>query len=287
MRYIDKTKYAIQGHAITEGYLQTMYTRYSQMDEGFHPEKVDLYKQFGKEIDDTHCGKIFRNRMLDEVLRPEQEDCCCYCLRKLDGCLKPNIEHVVPNHLRSDDEWKRYIQRTPFVREMCCKSEEWLNNPKPCPPYPHSVAYENLLASCDGDVLNSGNRSVSCNLKRRHNEVLPLALMENIAECLLYQSDGTAFWYDKNDGLGEASIKLLRLNDSLLCLIRRIWFVVNDNALTLNAETDKDSFINAIYGLMSLTGLSESQKRTVFSFKTDKMWNLLLQFDAFQFVQHT
>ena len=286
MRYIDKTKKTSQGHAITESFLRTMYNRYRNSAEGFCPERVDLYKQFGKEIDDEHGGRTFRLRMADEVLIPEQEGRCCYCLRRLDKCLKPNMEHVVPNHPKDDEEWREYMGRTPIVRDNCCRSDEWLQNPETCVPNPHSIAYENLVMSCDGDLLNSGNRPVSCNLRRRHNDMLPLVLMGNISQILLYRTDGTAFWKDENDQLGEVSISHLGLNTFMLRLVRRVWFVVNDNNLILDGTTNREEFINTIFGLMSQDGLSEEEKHAVFNFKLENMWQLLLQFDAFRTISH-
>lgn len=280
MKFIDKSKYAIQGHAITDEYLHTVYTRMG----GKYPQ--DLYKQFGKEIDDAHGNVFFRARMMKEVLIPEQAGRCCYCMRKLDGCLRPNVEHVVPNHPKDDAEWDTYFKRTPFVNVHCCRSDKWLSSPSPCPPYPHSVAYENLLASCDGDLLNTGNKAATCNLKRAHREVLPLALMQDVDQRLVYHSNGWVSWYDENDLLGAASISRLRLNDELLRLIRKIWFFASDNGVDLSKITNIDDFLNHLFGLWLKEGITESEKRNLFSLKDRNRWMLLLQFDAFATIPH-
>ena len=104
MRHIDKKLHKRQGEQIVSEFLARFYQRYN-----CYPD--DMYAAFSKEYDDSHNHAIFRKRLIDEVLIPEQDGLCCYCLRRLSGCIKPNVEHIMPNHAADKNELDLYRKR--------------------------------------------------------------------------------------------------------------------------------------------------------------------------------
>ncbi len=167
---------------------------------------------------------------LYEGLTEEQHGFCCYCMRSLTVTEKKNVtlEHVIPHKLpiTAMEELARYQAYAPLH-----KTHVQLTNPKrpittkiTAPPYPHFIAYENLVASCDGKFPNKRS-SICCNNKRGNAYVDPLFYIETISEEIIYFSSGTVG--SKHDTYKE-TIDTLGLNDLTLKFIRKIWFGLNN-----------------------------------------------------------
>lgn len=275
MKYIDKKLHKAEGEQIVSEFLQCIHQRL-----GAYPE--ELYKNFGQEIDDAHGHVIFRARLQNEVLEPEQEGVCCYCLRKLDNCNHRTIEHLIRNHAESQEEMDSYRTR-PTELDGLVWSRVFTSDKNPIyPPYPHSVAYQNLVVSCDGDLFNENSKPVSCNLKRGKAFVPPFVLYEDIADRFVYYPDGTADWLDDPNGsIGRKSVvSILGLNKPVLKMIRRIWFYIASHRINI-AITSKEDLVNEIYGNLVGPDFSESETKMLFNFKVEKYWNLFLQYEAF------
>lgn len=75
MKYIDKSLDKQKGEQIVTEFLDCFYKR-----TGTYPD--DMYNAFSTEIDDAHGHVKFRQRLIDEILNPEQDGRCCYCMRK-------------------------------------------------------------------------------------------------------------------------------------------------------------------------------------------------------------
>lgn len=120
---------------------------------------------------------------LYEGLTEEQHGFCCYCMRSLtvknektvkEGetvTKKKNVtlEHVIPHKLKitAMEELARYQAYAPLHKTLV----ELTDPKRPITtkiteaPYPHFIAYENLVASCDGKFPNKKS-SICCNNKR-------------------------------------------------------------------------------------------------------------------------
>lgn len=274
MKYIDKKLHKAEGEQIVSEFLQCVHQRL-----GAYPE--ELYKNFGQEIDDAHGHVIFRARLQNEVLEPEQEGVCCYCLRKLDNCNHRTIEHLIRNHAESQEEMDSYRIR-PTELDGLVWSRVFTSDKNPIyPPYPHSVAYQNLVVSCDGDLFNENSNPVSCNLKRGKTFVPPFVLYEDIADRFVYYPDGTADWLD--DSGRKSVVSILGLNKPVLKMIRRIWFYIASHRINI-AITSKEDLVNEIYGNLVGPDFSESETKMLFNFKVEKYWNLFLQYEAFALI---
>ena len=55
-------------------------------------------------------GDNNRQRLMEEVLLPEQNHRCCYCMRRIDDRMDDaSIEHIVPQHTTTNEEMSHYF----------------------------------------------------------------------------------------------------------------------------------------------------------------------------------
>lgn len=218
MRYIDKTE--------QEG-KQKAYT---------------LLKRFIDEQwqDDANCYinltyKDFSNNELCDLLLKEQQYYCCYCMRHI---LNPEttIEHIIPNNakeIKSYDLYSSYgrIGETVFFWEKDLRETKITR----MPPFPHILAYENLVASCNGFIPENGYGKC-CNNKRGSDDIIPVFYLHSVFE---YDPDGRI----DCDILYENTITSLGLDQDTLTLFRRCWLNLPSsyNPLdVINAIADED-----------------------------------------------
>lgn len=280
MKYIDKTLKKQQGEQIVTEFLNCFHNRTKA-----YPN--DMYKAFCSEIDDAHNHVQFRQRLINEVLIQEQDGLCCYCMRRLSECKKMTIEHVMPNHAVDKTELDKYRTRA-TVLDGLPHSEDFKSlSPITYPPHPHSIAYQNLLLSCDGNLFNESPTPQCCNLKRKHTFLPPFVLYSNIIQTFIYTEDGMAEWQEDPEppeSKGNA-MRILGLNKSILKMVRRIWFFCTDNNLNPQIE-EKDFVVNTMMGYLNFPSMNEEDINMLLNFKKDKYWKLLLEYDAFATIKH-
>lgn len=280
MKYINKTLYKDEGEQIVKEFLNCFIHR-----KGCYPTK--FYKAFCSEIDDAHGHVKFRQRLIDNVLIREQNERCCYCMRKLSECKSKTVEHIMLNHSIDKSELDTYRTRTTPLDGLPHSDDYRSAGVGGNPPHPHSIAYQNLIMSCDGILFNESTTSVCCNLKRNHTFLLPFVLYPDIEQTFVYHSDGTAEWTDDPEPPESAKnvIKVLNLNECLLRTIRRIWFFCNENGFDPNV-TGKDEIINTMIGCLASPDFTEGESNMILNFKNDKYWKLFMQYDAFANISH-
>lgn len=280
MKYIDKTLKKQQGEQIVTEFLDCFHNRTKA-----YPN--DMYKAFCSEIDDAHNHVQFRQRLINEVLIQEQDGLCCYCMRRLSECKKMTIEHVMPNHAVDKTELDKYRTRATELDGLPHSEDFKSLSPITYPPHPHSIAYQNLLLSCDGNLFNESPTPQCCNLKRKHTFLLPFVLYSNIIQTFIYTEDGMAEWQEDPEppeSRGNA-MRILGLNKSILKMVRRIWFFCTDNNLNPHKE-EKDFVINTMMGYLNFPSMNEEDINMLLNFKKDKYWKLLLEYDAFATIKH-
>lgn len=280
MKYIDKTLKKQQGEQIVTEFLDCFHNRTKA-----YPN--DMYKAFCSEIDDAHNHVQFRQRLINEVLIQEQDGLCCYCMRRLSECKKMTIEHVMPNHAVDKTELDKYRTRATELDGLPHSEDFKSLSPITYPPHPHSIAYQNLLLSCDGNLFNESPTPQCCNLKRKHTFLLPFVLYSNIIQTFIYTEDGMAEWQEDPEppeSRGNA-MRILGLNKSILKMVRRICFFCTDNNLNPHKE-EKDFVINTMMGYLNLPSMNEEDINMLLNFKKDKYWKLLLEYDAFATIKH-
>lgn len=281
MKYIDKTLRRQAGEQIVTEFLDCFHKR-----KNAYPD--DMYNAFTSEIDDAHGSVKFRQRLMDEVLNPEQDGRCCYCMRKLSMCKKVTVEHIMPNHAVDKAELDTYRTRATELDGLPHPDDFKANTPIVYPPHPHSIAYQNLALSCDGDFFKENAKPVCCNLKREHRFLPPLILYPDITQTFVYMVDGTAEWTENPEPpeSRQNAIRVLNLNNSLLKMVRRIWFFCNDNGLDPRKD-EKSTVINTMTGYLASDDDAVRVTNMLMNFKNNKYWKLLLEYDAFARIEHS
>lgn len=280
MKYIDKNRNRQQGEGIVSEFLDCFHAR-----RNAYPD--DMYSAFSREIDDAHDHVRFLDRLKNEVLIPEQQGHCCYCMRNLNSCHRVTVEHIMPNHAVNTVELDQYRLR-PTPLDGLPHSDDFKSmNPMVYPPHPHSIAYQNLVLSCDGDFFHENTRAACCNLKRRHQFVPPLVLYPEITETFVYRADGWAEWTEDPQPPHSVNnaMRILGLNNGVLRMIRRIWFFCQDQHLEPQ-EQGKEIIVNTLMGYLDPNSTTESEIQMLANFKKEKYWNLLLQYEAFANIPH-
>lgn len=281
MKYIDKSLRKQQGEQIVTEFLDCFHNRM-----GAYPN--DMYKAFSSEIDDAHNHVKFRQRLVDDVLMPEQNGHCCYCMRNLLGCSKVTIEHIMPNHAADKAELDEYRTRATELDGLPHSDDFKSLVPIEYPPHPHSIAYQNLVLSCDGDLFKENTKPVCCNLKRKHAFLPPFALYPNIMQKFVYTVDGMAEWTEDPEPpeSKKNAMRILGLNNFVLRMIRRIWFFCNDNGLDPQRD-EKEVVVNTMMGYLVFPNVTEGETNMLLNFKKDKYWNLLLEYNTFVTIRHS
>lgn len=274
MRHIDKAsqQYKTRGEQIVTDFLHSFIRR-----KGCHP--ADMYKAFYAEIDDNHQHIRFRQRLIDDVLQPEQQNLCCYCMRTL-APIHANIEHVMRNHASDDAELSQYrVQPTPLDGIPHPNTYKQIPD-NTHPPHPHAIAYQNLVLSCNGILINE-SKPACCNLKRQNKFLYPFILYRDIAHRFEYLHDGTANWIDDPEPFGTLrnSMRVLGLNHPVLKTIRRIHFFCTEHGLDYQT-TPRSVIINEMLGHLS-PDPSNQEANHITNFKQDKYWQLLEHYHYF------
>ena len=90
------------------------------------------------------------------------------------------LEHVILNSTKTKDKYDEYFQmESELEKDNMMLAKDFLENPKEVPPFPHTIAYENLIPSCFG-YLPTGS-SKCCNNYRGEKFVHPLVFRKNIS----------------------------------------------------------------------------------------------------------
>ena len=273
MEYIKKTKQS-EVHSLIDGFLQRHKEKHAGVYQG------DLYKYLSA---DFVPGETKTIKALRDVLLNEQGGRCCYCMRRIHE-LKPeekSIEHVVVNHPKDENDYKQYFGRNSLLdTSEIISSVEFLANQTPPPPYPHSVAYENMLMSCAGHCHLGVGTSFTCNGFRGHDFVYPLPLMANVGSEVKYLKNGFVYWINETD-TENPTIERLGLNNDVLKLIRRIWYKLSSEGINVD-NCNRQHLVYEVLSDILDEGADDAYAQTLFLFESnDWYWNLLQQFDYF------
>lgn len=260
MQFIDKTQKSIEGHAI--------------VSEFIHEQWID-----DQYINLTYEDFISGNSRFTNLLVEEQNGYCCYCMRKLSILRESKnvtLEHVIPQSAKEFSGYEVYGELNPqniFFWDASRRNEQFTP-----PPFPHSMSYENLVASCNGTLVENGNEIVKhhqcCNNRRENDPIIPIFFLQNAAEIINYASDGKIVCDEEFD----KTIRTLNLEHDMLCLMRKTWCSISKihSINDITAAIDNSELRSDI--LDDIDGLSTSQKQ---SLVLDTYWKLLAQFEWF------
>lgn len=272
MEHIIKSRHD-EAHMLIDGFLERHRIRHG-LYQG------DLYGCLGA---DFVPGKIKTIKALRSILLDEQRGRCCYCMRQIDG-LAPeerSVEHVIVNHPKDAGDYNQYLGQCSQLDDAeMIPSADFLAKQTPPPPYPHSVAYENMLMSCAGHCHLGVGTSFTCNKCRGHKFVHPLPLMADVTAEVKYQKNGFVYWIKETD-TENPTIELLGLNYDVLKLIRRIWYKLSSMGLDA-ANCNRQLLAYEVLGDMLDEGMDDANIQSLFLFVNNEWyWELLCQFDYF------
>lgn len=241
-----------------------------------------------------------RDHLID-VMRMTQQDShgvqhCCYCMRRIDN-ENVTLEHIIQHCLNDHAQYNRYINYgLPFLTAnnviLACDYTAKFNAARQCvPPYPHVMAYHNLVASCYGYFPKEENReqqlTVCCNNKRSDAHVYPLFYDVAWREKVKYSRNG---WMvviyngadaDIKQGLVNLTSKV-GLNATPLLEIRRLWFLLRkENLSVLRSINTKYGRGAKLYLVLTSAEATEKDKPLRKKYSIDDYWVLLMKYDWF------
>lgn len=237
MKYIDKSEHLQVGHDITDHYLETT----CKVDDGggnYHYQNVDYDGTFG-----NSGAKVAMMRLaLDS-----QENLCCYCMRDLHvQNQEVTLEHIIPQSCDAE-KFNYYIglNVNPLTANNVVRMGDFTGvSNMNMPPRPHTVTFENLVASCDGTFPDKTGSSQCCNHKRGNEDIYPLFYVATVANEIAYTQDGSIQPNTLCTHQDEYrnTIEKARLNCQNLRDIRRLWhlFEREDFQILLSCLKDRD-----------------------------------------------
>lgn len=159
----------------------------------------------------------FNTNELKNLLLEEQGQYCCYCM-KLISDRETTLEHIIPNNAPDPATYTDYVQ----YGEIETSVFFWCDNMRftkiNTPPFPHIIAYENLVASCNGYIPSEG-KSRCCNNMRGSERIIPLFYLPNVTDEIKYDDSGMILCETKYN----ETIRILGLENHTLQLFRRCW----------------------------------------------------------------
>ena len=283
MQYIDKSLHREEGNRITLKYLEQI----KIVDEQRYP--VDYNNSFRFLPNKTNSYY----KQMASVLLVNQKNYCCYCMRRLTGDGDTTLEHIIPQSSNTDRI--KYYQRDEVLelKNQIVLSSDFshLINPS-LEKLPHTVAYDNLVVSCHGELPKRKNTDdivihdgQCCNNARGNEDIYPIYLL-NIPTLIVYHKSGLAL--EGNEEQWNEDVRKVILNAKLnyesLRDIRQLWFVLKGNSIEEikrlgdNKDTRRDLIQDALY----LTSLEQKEIDNLLTkFQKEEYWNTFLLYDWF------
>lgn len=296
MEYINKTNSSnlAKAHLLLDGFL-------SRCSQGVKWPN-DLYAALSSDVDPNVPNAENTYILLRRLILKENNGRCCYCMRSIGEC-DTTLEHVIPNKTRNQsdyDGYKGYFSSSDW--KIMVFAEKFLKSPKwPFCSYPHTIAYENLIPSCNGKFAKISNgqhapddrTSKSCNNFRGNSFVVPFVFNKTMVSEFEYTERGYVVWPVDANITGNARKQLLKhhkdtidnlgLNCDELVAIRRIWCFLAKNGLKHDQKLDKD---RAMIFLTTDGSLLPQTKEMLNNFwEDDRYWNLLEDYQYFNDVK--
>lgn len=298
MYYIDKSKNRNEGLQVTKDYLQTCCLG---SDGRYHEIRYDNRDAGTTDTFCTHNQREFRKRLIN-ILLDNQHNLCCYCLRKLKTAQREEdsdevvtLEHIIPRGFTSGNLMLPYYQSAPELSsEEVVLTDEYESSAydQAKPGLPHKVAYNNLVASCNGTFpyvrnLNDGKSKICCNEYRKEKDAYPVYYIKNILDYIDYTPDGDIYGQCKADPDIQNKIEDVIKNTNLYCdslkQIRRLWYILSHvpkqdiyNCHTVSQRDDL--FARELYKSEFFdSNTSDLHDK----FKLDDYWNTFMLYDIF------
>lgn len=236
-----------------------------------------LYEEFKRK---DNNGDNRRDLIIDQVLLPEQDNHCCYCMRRIDNHAdNATIEHIVPESVVSASQINHYFSaRSAGLNSgNVCLTNDYVNNGSVPPPYPHHVAYHNYTVACK-----------DCNSNRSNEVIEPLFLFPGIESEVVYDSlTGEVNWpndpvYSNSQSLSRPTLEKIDLNRPLLKAIRAVWFYAKREGIIPSMDNRNDLISGAFGEVYSHSvSMKDEDFRAYLNLFTEEMWKRALKYSYF------
>ncbi|MBP3244778.1 MAG: hypothetical protein J6M59_06720 [Bacteroidaceae bacterium] len=218
------------------------------------------------------------------------EGYCCYCMRRIKADENHStLEHVIPKSVNTEIEYNSYFRVNSELERneniMILKTKFDTQRHRKALPCPHNVAYENLVASCDGCLPIGSTNHVCCNGPRDAYKIPPIMFMRDIRDQIKYKKSGGIIWKAGNPDMNvkkeRAKIinNVLCLNHDILKCIRRIWCYLAENGLDCNLDNNEK---RRVIDTLTADSTQKAEKDMLQNFLSQtNYWNLLDQYRYF------
>ncbi|MGM9820378.1 MAG: hypothetical protein ACI3Z9_06205 [Candidatus Onthomorpha sp.] len=270
MRYIDKKNEEAANLEI-DNYLKTAKEKlwFKNYKQG------RLYKGFRRTTQ--------KKDLINNVLLPEQQSCCCYCMRKLDVS-SATIEHIIPQSIPKGNQMQAYfhLEFKGLNAKNICHTEDYVKGKSEGGQYPHEVAYHNFAIACK-----------KCNNTRGNYDIVPMFLFPDIEQNVTYDTNtGEITWVDdpaikEDTPTQRPTVEKIGLNSPSLKAIRAVWFYSSKHELSISVNTNRNDRSEIIYlafgeALRSSTDFTVQDLQSFLDLLTDECWTQLCQYDYFK-----
>lgn len=290
MQYIDKSLNQTEGIHITETYLNTECRVIDPVTQDVSFCNVDYSGSFSSK---PTRNNSYKRQMVDILLR-NQSCYCCYCMRRIDSVDDVDVEHIIPQSTRNINI--DYYRTAPGLsdNDVILTSEYVHADNQNRPPYPHTVSYNNLVASCYGTFpkLKNGeavkcDSGCCCNSVRGNSNAYPIYLLPNVSDLIIYHKSGRIYAKPNTgyeDLVGDV-ISNAGLARETLTAIRQLWHLLQSYPKTeiLRCANDVKARKNLLLDV--LRQVSEPVAGKLFNqFEKEEYWNTFLLYDWFHSV---
>ena len=272
MRYIDKNAKRTEGRNITDEYLDNECRTADPVTGTIRYLNVDYSGSF--------TNKGYKNKLL-ELGMALQNKFCCYCLRKIGKKQFATLEHIIPQSAAKVDGYNHYNELS--EQEIVLTSDFTSAHDQTRPPYPHTVAWNNLVVSCNGCFpLDNNVSSHCCNNARSSGFAPPVYYLNDIDSRIVFMQDGTmmAGDGDLHDDV-QATINAAKLNYPALKEIRRLWYLLRKRPYReiVGRLYDRDLRIRTLYSVISMEDMAGIQ--FVCKYQKDEYWEVFMKYHLF------
>ncbi len=235
-------------------------------------------------IYDDFTANDGKHKLIDNVLLPEQEYRCCYCMMKMGNCREASIEHVIPQSIRNKGDFLQYFNtraKNYLNYENVCLTSDFIKGRFVFPPYPHVMSYYNFSIAC-----------TDCNNHRGSQYIEPLFFYPDIKNEIQYnEKTGEMNWsadpvLNNGSSVDLPTIEKVELNTPLLKAIRCVWFYAKSHKIDLGKLKQVDERYEILYqvageAIVADCHFNDETLKAYLNLQTDKYWNKLLKYDYF------
>ena len=213
----------------------------------------------------------------------DQDNKCCYCCRDIVNDNRTELEHIIPRTKSEFLDFNPYYGLSNILQANVIPQNifETTLIQLAKPPFPHHIAYQNIVASCNGRTFESSDNFTCCNRERKDDFVPPFNLM---VDSIKYLQDGTIVY--QPDTTKREYFDILNLNKEVLTSIRRLWFLFSKSQLSLTEVLQNNTDDNIIKEKIIRFAISNSltavdDLKLVETFSNTSLWNTFKDYSYF------